>query len=640
MNGIFAKELEEIEQLIVIGKYNLALERIDSIVDKEKASREEKIRCKIYKSQIYLETFPYSEIVKYGEEAFEESKKLNNKQLMFDSLLALPIAYFRAGEYELRKDKVKLAGEILDSFDDKESEDYLKRKAGLLLMQGDTFASSLVKIEESIAISKRLGLDRQLADSYMQLSSSYLWSGELRKAFIYAQNSLEICEKLEYYYGHSNHLFTVAVIHLHKGELDIAQDYFLKCISIFEEINDSYSFACTYMDLGYLYWLRRDLKTALDYYQKSLIFFKEAKIVGTRHFPWTLFRMNLVLIEMEKYDEAFQNLEQIEFLYLLKAKPIFKKIYYLAKAVLLKTKPEETSWRGVITLLEEVADDETVHLELNGLVVFHLCDAYLKEIQKSNDLEIYEKLRNRVKNLTQMAEQQKSYILLAQSLLIQSKLELIDFNTNEGRILLEKAQNLAEEKGITNLAKVISNEYDILLSQLSKWEEMSTYLPSLEERFEFTHIEDLLGTMLKNNITYIDLVDEGESPYFFLIMNQEGSVLFSEAFSDLSLDDELLGGILNSIEEFKSSGLLNDDTIKRLKYQNYTIAINSQEDLLLIYTFIGKSYHALQKFRLLFEEFRSFTSDWNIYFEKIKENEELSLSERMELSKYLESVFV
>jgi len=197
MNGIFTKELEEIEQLIVIGKYNLAQERIDSIINNERTTEEEKISCKIYKAQIYFETFPYSEVIKYGEEAFEESKKLNNKQLMFDAVIVLPIAYYRAGEYELRTEKVKLAGQILDSFDDKNSEEYLKRKAKFLLMQGDSFSSSLTNIEESIDIAKRLGLDLQLINSYRNLSSSHIWSGELKKALTYAQKSLELAEKFE-----------------------------------------------------------------------------------------------------------------------------------------------------------------------------------------------------------------------------------------------------------------------------------------------------------------------------------------------------------------------------------------------------------------------------------------------------------
>jgi hypothetical protein len=639
LKGIFSKELEEIEQLIVRGKYSIAQERINLIMGNERATDEEKIRCKISKAQIHLETFPYSEVIKYGEEAFERSKKLNNKQLMFDSAIVLPNAYSRAGEFKLRTEKVKLANQILNSFDDKKSEEYLKRKAKLLVIPEDSFHTSVEEAEESIDISKRLGLDLQLANSYRNLSSSYVQSGEYKKAQIYAQKALELAEKLEYFTEIDFSIYILAAINLHMGELDLALDYMLRSISICEETGDHYSFAAIYSQLGYLYWLRRDLKTSLNYYQKSLESFKEAKIIGTRQYPWTLLRMNLVLIEMEKYDEAFQNLEKIEFLYLLKDRLIFKKIYYLAKAILLKTKQEENSWREAITLLEEVAYDETVNLGPHGLIMFHLCDSYLKVIQKTNDTEIYEKLKNSVKFLKKMAEQQKSYILLTQSLLLESKIKLIDFNIEESQYLLEKAQSLAEEKGLTKLAKIISNEFDILLDQLSTWEDMSKYLPSLEERFEFTHIEDYLNRMMREFIIHESVVDEQESPQFFLILDKEGSILFSEQFNDLKFEKELLQEILSTIDAIKSDESLSSELIKRIKYRNYTLAINLQGDLLLIYAFIGKSYHALKKHRLFIDEFKSFTSPWNVFFEKRKENKELTFSDRKQLSEYLENFF-
>ena len=638
MKGIFAKEIEESEQLIIKGKYDRALEKITVIRNKENASTEEKIQCKILKARIHLETYPYSEVIKNAEEAFSESKKLNNKELMFDSLIGLPIAYFRADEDELRQERVNLMQQVLDSFEDKNSDEYLKRKAKFLLMKEGNYSRSLDNIEESLDISKKLGLEIQITDAYSELCASFIWSGELNKAQIYAQRSLELAEKLEYFYTLCNALFMLAVIHLHKGELNEAQDYYLKSISVFEETGDPYSFAGTYLDLGYLCWLKRDLSRALNYYQKSLNYFKEAKIVGTRHYPWTLFRMNLVLIELERYEEAFRNLEQIELLYILKNKPVFKKIYYLAKSVLIKTQLK-TSWKEIISLLEEVADDPIVHLELNGWIIFHLCDAYLKEFQESNDLELYSKLKTRVYNLVQMAEQQNSYILLTQSLLLQSKLELIDLNIDKGLSLLERAQFLAEEKGISNLARLMSNEIDLLLDQLSKWEDMSSYLPSLEERLGFTHIEELLVRLVKNNLAYLDVLDEKESPLFFLILNKEGTILFSEPLSEVKLDSSTIQEVMIFIQDVISEKDFKRSTIKRLKHKKYTFALNGQNEMLFVYVFIGRSYYAVKKLKTLIEEFQSFSKVWEDLTEKIQSNESLNLEDRTEMSKYLDNLF-
>ena len=133
MSGIFLKDIEEIEQIIISGKYSEALAKIDSLINRKEISMEEKIKCKIFKYQIYSETAKYSKAIQYGDEAFEESQKLDNKLLMFDSLRHTPYVYFLAGEYELRKEKIKLAGQILDSYEDKESLFPIKHCLALIL---------------------------------------------------------------------------------------------------------------------------------------------------------------------------------------------------------------------------------------------------------------------------------------------------------------------------------------------------------------------------------------------------------------------------------------------------------------------------------------------------------------------------
>ena len=640
MKGIFVKELEDIESLIDKGKYRLALEKIDSLSAQKAITTEEKIKCKILKYRINAETSKFDEAIKLGEEAFEESKKLNNKTLMFDSLEFSPYIYFLAGEYELRKEKIKLAGEILESLEDKDSSVYFLRKAQFLTMKRDSFEQSIENLNESIEISKKFRFKKQMVDSYSSLSDSYVWSGDITKSIRLLQQTLDLSKKLEYYWGITSSIFSLAALYMHKGELELAQDYLFQTKTLIEEGDDTYFIACLYLDLGYLYWLKRDLKTALDYYKKSVSSFKEAKVVSTRHLPWTLFRMNLVLIEMEQYEEAYKNLEQIELIYLMKKKPVFKLIYHLAKAVLLKTRTDDESWDEATSLLEEVANEELVYLELNGLVTFHLCDLYFKRIQTSDDLDAYGKLKNQILKLTEMAKEQRSNILLVQALLLQSKLELIDLNIEESQSLLDRAQFLAEEKGITKLAKIVSNEYDILLDQLSTWEDMSKYLPSLEERFEFTHIEDYLNRMMRDYIIHESIVDEEESSQFFLILDTEGSILFSEFFSDLKPEEEILQEILSVLNVFKSDESITPESIKRIKVRNYSLAINLQGDQLLIYSFVGKSYHALRKLRRLIEEFKTFTSQWNVFFESIKENKELTFSDRKQLSEYLESIFM
>ncbi|MCE7740968.1 MAG: hypothetical protein GOP50_00795 [Candidatus Heimdallarchaeota archaeon] len=640
MRKTIATKLSEIDQLIVRGKYNPALDMIDAIYDHEKITIEEKIQCKIFKASIYLIIFPYSKGIQFAEEAYFESKEIENKVLIFDSLNLLPRAYFIAGEFELIKEKSQLVRSVLESFENKDSDDYLKRKAVLSLLQGQRYYTPLSDIEKGLAIAERLGIDRLKIDSYISLGSRHLWSGNLTEALHYAKIALELCQDIHYHYGEAMLHNQIAVIYLQQGELSLSKEHILKGLDMCspEEMSPYYE-ACLLLNLGTIQWFKSDLNKALAFYQKASILLKESEIVKTYHYPVSLSRISSVLVELGNNREVLDNIKQIEELYLSTGQHIVKKILHLTKAIYLKSKNIEPDINEAISLLEEFADDPIAYLDLNCWIVFHLCDLYLKKVTEFGDLQSYDKLKHRVNTLRQMAEHDKSHILLAQSLLLQSKLELIDFNMENGQLLLRKAQKIAEDKGITNLAKVISGEYDILLDQLSRWQEMSTYIPSLEERFEFTHIEDLLEKMIRNNALYEDIQDEKEQPHFFMIMNKVGTILFSERFSGKPLNNDLLQGIQNIIHECMCNEGFHDTPIIRMKFQHYTVAISFQEDVLLIYVFIGRSYNAIQKLYFLENEISSLTQRWSQYYRKFQSNQALSPQERMKISKTLEETF-
>ncbi len=641
MKGQFTTKLEEIEQNIIKGNYKTALDQIDQIITHETISLEEIIQCNIFKARIYLIIFPFSKAIRYAEEAYEESKKIENKYLMFDSLLILRRAYYYPGKFDLISKKTKLALEILDSFEDKDSLEYLKRKALIPLLQGQRYNIDFSDIEDSMKIADNLGLNELKVDAYISLGSRNLWSGNLDEALKFAQKAVELSEKIKYHFGQSIALQQLDVIYCQKGELRLSKEHALKCLALYEpEERPPFLEACLLINLGTISRYERDIDKSLDYFRKASDLLIKYEVVKTYHYPVNLARINSVLLELDETEVVLQNLNEIENLYLTNKQHILKKIYHLSKAVFLKSTNKEPNIDEAILLLEEFADDSIAYLEFNSSIVFHLCELYLMKVIKFNDSNSYNKLRHRVITLNQMAAHENSHVLLAQALLLQSKMDLIDFKVENSRLLLEKAQKIADDKGITHLAKVISSEYDLLLDQLTRWEEMSTYLPSLEERFEFTHIEDLLTRLIRTNALYTDIREEKEQPYFFFIMNKTGFIIFSEKFSSTHLDSDLLQGIQKQINEFDSSFLSPDRMILRIKYQQYTIAVNPQENILLIYVFVGHSYSALQKLYTLEDEIYSFIQGWSKYYREFQSNQELSLEERMQISKSLEKAFV
>ncbi|MFX0122433.1 MAG: hypothetical protein ACFFAE_02265 [Candidatus Hodarchaeota archaeon] len=68
-----------------------------------------------------------------------------------------------------------------------------------------------------------------------------------------------------------------------------------------------------------------------------------------------------------------------------------------------------------------------------------------------------------------MAEEQHSYLWLAEIYLVQAKISLLELDISKAQDLINQAKIIAKMKGLNQLEKTISLEHDLILTQLSKW---------------------------------------------------------------------------------------------------------------------------------------------------------------------------
>ncbi len=91
-------------------------------------------------------------------------------------------------------------------------------------------------------------------------------------------------------------------------------------------------------------------------------------------------------------------------------------------------------------------------------------------------------------------------MMLANSYLIQSKLSLLELELESAQSNLIHARDIAREKGMKELENSISQEYNMLISQLSKWEKIRLQKPSFGEIIELTQFDDLIERMVKQKL--------------------------------------------------------------------------------------------------------------------------------------------
>ena len=648
MKGVFSTELKEIEQMVIRSKYQEALKRLDNLLKRKELLEEETIQVKILKARIFLDIQPFSEALENAKQAYEESVKLGNKFLIFDSARYYSRILNILGFLNSALEKVQQAKKVFEDSEIQETKEYLKQKAIVLQFRlGEDIETYLEHLKQSSSILDQIGDEYEKACLLFTISSTYWKIAKYAQAGKYYDESMKLFTKIGNIVGQAACTTNIAAIYLHKGELNTALGYSLKALSIAEEIDAPYMLGGIYADLGFFYWQKGDLAASFQYYNKSIEQIKRGKHLGHIHYPAVNFRLILVYLELGKIEEAKQILEKIEIVAILRSlqdeseeRYPFMSIYKLAQSIILKTVSLEENQGEIELMLKDVVQEKFFYIEMNSLALFHLCDFYLKRLKETNDLTLFESLRETLDQLDKLAETQKSSILLAETYMLKSHLALIELKIEEARTMLEKAQKIADEKGITRLATLISNEYDHLLEQVSNWESFTAKLPNIADRMELTHLEDMMNKLVKNRISFADISQENEDPSIFLIMDKTGHVVFSDNFEDIPLENDLVEGIITTIHDFLEEKKPNKNTSHRLQFRNFGIVLYQSEDVILSYVFVGKSYSAVQKMKKLITDFSTFSEIWGDLNTKINSNQELSLSDRTRLSDYLESIFV
>ena len=486
--------------------------------------------------------------------------------------------------------------------------------------------------------AKNLGVVNVIWHAYLTLALHFAYAADINNALKYDAE----CSKLEKYSEFTD-ISTVPMrkliaIHImwKKGDVDLALNNMLELLEGFESRKHRFSIAMAYGVLADIYYQKGDLKQAASYFKKSLRIregFGANTIIVDNFFH--LLEINLQQGNIETASEYLDKIRKMK----EETDEIWvNQLYSLSEALILKSNKDDESRNKAKKLLNDLILTEFPYYVATDRAYLHLCDLILEEMKSTENLALIDTLHNYIKELTFKATFVQSNLLLIELYFLQSKILLLDLKIDEALYLLEQAQELAREKGITRLEILISNEHDLLLEHLDKWDDLTKYLPSLEERFEITHIEDFLNSMIRNWTSYYDIVQEEESPYFFVILDKMGSIVFSDSFSSKSLDYVKTSEIFSKISEVKLKTEIYQKP-QRFRYREFSCLLLKMQDFFFCYIFMGKSFQAIKKFLGFFDEF-SKTSLAKEFSEKWLAEGSLNLDIRAKLSDLIDHHFI
>jgi len=483
-------------------------------------------------------------VVKKGEEHLEENRLEHMPELEWvkerrgELLNQKGILYWYKGDLDRALECYKESLAIKEELDDKNGVADSFNNIGLVYWSKGDLDRAMKYYQQSLAIREKLDNKQKIATSLNNLGNVYSMKGDLDRAMKYYQQSLAIREKLDNKQEIATSLNNLGVVHQLKGDLDRAMKYYQRSLVISQELNMKRDIALALNNLGDILQLKGELDQALQYFQRSLPLYQELGIkqdtamsflsVGevyrkrgnraeaVNHYKrslsiynemgnqpliaTTLFELVGVALENGDSAQAKQYLQELQQISERTNNRIIKQRYRIGKALYLKDSKRARNKIKAGEILEKVVQEEVGDHSLTVTAMIHLCDLWLSEFKVTGDDELLEEIMDLTNRLLEIAKLQSSHSILAETYLLQSKLSLVELDMGRARKLLAKAHLIATEKGLHKLARTVAYEFDLLQSQLNKWNLLMKENPSRQEIMDYARLDDLLERMIHKTV--------------------------------------------------------------------------------------------------------------------------------------------
>lgn len=404
-----------------------------------------------------------------------------------------------------------------------------------------------------------------------ELKARYYWGiSDLKKSLIYFEKMLKICKKNNFNRNIANALNLIAWIYFERGEFNISITHFKKALKIFKKIGDDIGLLNIFDNIGWLYRKQGNLDKGLKYMEqglniaekighnkiiadfscnialicyekgdlnKSLLLLEKSillkkKIGNLIHISVDLLALLKIHLDQDLFELASENLEDLKKLSEKNTENHrIKHRFLLAKALFLKKSKRYRSVIRAENILNDLMEEEFIENDLLITILLNLCEIHYQELQFTKELEILEEIPPLITKLLNIAENEHSYLLLAEIHLFNAKIALIDLRIEDAQMYLSKAQNIARQYNLVRLEKIISMDHDKLLKKLDMWEKLKKNNAPLKKRFELISVDIDFNRMLRKEALE-DTSIQLETPILLTIISKGGTSLFTHYFAE------------------------------------------------------------------------------------------------------------
>jgi tetratricopeptide (TPR) repeat protein len=487
---LFCKALAPSIYVLIEEDYKININEIIEIL--EKASRIARdLDNKKWFSFVQMQTAFYYRVMgnlekakELHKEALELAEELGNDYSKAVYLVDSANDYLAEGEYKIPQEYLREYIKISEKKDNRDMKAAGENMLGQCQLILGNYDEALVYFLEYQKFLQEYG-ERPPEIWFRHIASTYLNLGEIEKAVEKYQELINMKEEkgvsTTYLLGDLANLYT------HKGDLNKAIDLCEKAIDYYTRTGEERSIAFYTKQLSKVCEKKGIINKALEYLEKAEeIYLKfDNKVYLTEiYYNFIVLTTNNNEIDMAK--KYFKKLEDV-------VKEIdhrsIKRLILVSEGLILKHSENSNDRIRAEVLFDQLLQEDLKY-EYKVEILLQLSELLLSELRLTSNERYLEKLQKTVELLIEIGTESNSSLIIVESLWFKAQLCLLNLDIEKARELLTQALDIAERKGMNQLALKVMKSKENLIKQKIELETLEETSPTISNRMDIIRVEN------------------------------------------------------------------------------------------------------------------------------------------------------
>ncbi|MHA2253577.1 MAG: tetratricopeptide repeat protein, partial [Candidatus Kariarchaeaceae archaeon] len=447
-------EIVVIKGLIEKGEFDQALQAIaaDNLI-------EYNLEKQLLKTDILIAKGEYDTALTIAKETKEKAREQKNKTIELAAMIGELTVHWKKGKLEESLEILNNCEKFILEMDEVERMESLVWEAQLLNRKGG-IEYQTGKIEEALrdynfglAVLSDLDDQKGITATLNNIGIIHASQGNYDMAIDFYEKSLKIKEELGNKQDIANSLNNLGNIYRSKGEFVQAFDYHSKALSLREEVGNQQYIAYSLNNVGIISSQIGNLEVAIEYLRKSLAI--RSELGNELELASTLYNIIKAYYLHDSIEEVNRYIKQLREIDDTSTNKFIHLYYRMVKALQLKNKPGLQSKYEARQIFEQLIKEEVIDHEITVYAMFNLCELLLNEYKLDHEERKLDEVVNITSRICEFAQNQKSFLVLIEAIILCFKFEMMRRNYSEADALLKQAREITEQNNLVAMSNII-----------------------------------------------------------------------------------------------------------------------------------------------------------------------------------------